>query len=214
MDEQTSTDQPAPAWQEPTLTAQHRAAQHQDRAMQLMPQAAEGVTRRVDQLTPESQSLPTPCTQWSVRDVANHLTYEHRWVPHLLRGERVEDVGDRYDGDLLGDDPAAAWRSALEESLAAWADTPAEQTVHLSYADVPASAYAEEMLADLTVHAWDLARGARLDDRLDPECVEHVLGWAREHADELSGSGVFAPSVDISSDDPQDQLLALLGRRP
>ncbi|HEY0869487.1 MAG TPA: maleylpyruvate isomerase N-terminal domain-containing protein, partial [Acidothermaceae bacterium] len=67
---------------------------------------------KVTAITPDRWLRATPCTDWSVRDVVNHVTSEHLWVPHLLRGETIAQVGSRYDGDVLGDDPVYAWERA------------------------------------------------------------------------------------------------------
>lgn len=68
---------------------------------------------------------------------------------------------------------------------------------------------------DLTVHAWDLARGIKADERLDPELVSDVLAFIEPQVEQLAGSGLFAPPVRVSPDaDPQTRLLALVGRRP
>ena len=182
---------------------------------QLLPVAAARFTEAVHAVSADRWSHSTPCTEWTVRDVVNHLTGEHLWVPHLLRQETVEQVGDRYDGDVLGDDPVAAWDAAIGASLAAWASLASDDLpVHLSYGDQPAGEYAADMLSDLTVHAWDLARGAGIDERLDPGSVAAVLEHVRPHAQMLAGSGMFAPPVEISTDDPQEELIALFGRDP
>jgi uncharacterized protein (TIGR03086 family) len=180
----------------------------------LLPVAAEGFSWRVHAVPPDRWGAPTPATEWTVRDVVNHLVGEHLWAPHLLRGETLEEVGDRYEGDQLGDDPAAAWESAVGRSLRAWAEADDDTPVHTSMGQIPAREYAEQMLLDLTVHAWDLARGAGSDDRLDGTCVRHVLEHVGPQVDALQGSGLFAPPVPTTSQDPQDRLLALLGRDP
>jgi uncharacterized protein (TIGR03086 family) len=183
-------------------------------AISLLPVAADEYGRRVHAVAQESWHAPTPCTEWSVHDVVNHVVGEQLWIAPLLEGRTIAEIGDRYDGDLLGDDPIKAWDVAVETALAAWAATPPSQTVHLSFGDVPTSEYADQMLLDLVVHGWDLSRGADLNDRLDPRTVEHALGYARKHEAEFAASGLFAPSVNIPSTDPQDQLVAMLGRRP
>jgi uncharacterized protein (TIGR03086 family) len=191
------------------------ARQSDDSPAGLIPVAAEGFAWRVHAVAPDAWSARTPAEEWTVRDLVNHLVGEQLWVPHLLRGETLEQVGDRYDGDVVGDDPVAAWDTAADRAVQAWAALDDEQRpVHTSMGPIPAREYGEQMLMDLTVHAWDLARGAGIDDRLDEQCVAHVLGYVRPHIDEWQGFGVFAPPVATDSKDSQDQLLALTGRRP
>jgi uncharacterized protein (TIGR03086 family) len=181
----------------------------------LIPQAAEGFSWRVHAVPGDRWQAPTPLDEWSVRDLVNHLVSEHLWVPHLLRGETLEQVGDRYDGDVVKDDPAAAWEDAIAGSLAAWGAVPADAPpVQTSAGPTPVLEYAEQVLMDLTVHAWDLARGAGLDDRLDAACVEDVLAFVRPRIGEWRGYGIFKDPVPTDSTEPQDQLIALTGRDP
>jgi uncharacterized protein (TIGR03086 family) len=182
-------------------------------AIELLPRAFAAFTDRVNVIPDDRWDAPTPDTEWSVRDLVNHLTSEHLWAPDLLDGITVAEAGDRYSGDVLGDDPKGAWARAQSASQAAWAATRPDRDVHLSFGTVPATEYAEQMLVDLVVHTWDLARGAGLDERLPEDAVQHALDYAREHAEEWRGSGMFADPVPTDSPDPQTQLLALLGRR-
>jgi uncharacterized protein (TIGR03086 family) len=183
-------------------------------AMTLLPAAAEDFGRRAHAVPPDAWDDPTPCADWSVRDVLNHVTGEHLWAPELLGGATTRDVGDRFDGDVLGEDPLATWDRAIYRSLTAWSQVRPEQLVHLSFGDTPARVYAEQMLLDLVVHGWDLARGAGLDERMEPAAVRQALAYAEAHAGGLAGSGLFAEPVPVSSEDPQDRLLGLLGRTP
>ena len=159
---------------------------------------------------------PTPCTEWDVRELVNHLVVEQLWVPPIVAGRTVSDVGDAFDGDQLGADPVAAWDKAAAASGAAFAEPGAlQRTVHLSYGDRPAEGYCAEMTADLLVHSWDLARGIGADEMLDPELVDFVYEQFAPHADALTQSGLFAPSVAVPEGaDRQTRLLALTGRRP
>lgn len=155
----------------------------------------------------------TPCTDWTVRDLVNHMTAEHLWAPRLLAGESIEQVGSAFDGDVLVDDPEAAWESAASSSREAWASVDDQTPVQLSSGRTTAGAYAEEMLLDLTVHAWDLARGTGIDEGQPvASAVLHVLDYARERG--FAGTGPFGPEVKTESSDPEDQLVALLGREP
>jgi uncharacterized protein (TIGR03086 family) len=170
---------------------------------------------RVRAVPEDRWGAPTPCTDWTVRDLVNHVTSEHLWAVPLLRGQTPEQVGDRYDGDLLGQDPAVSWSSAEAASAVAWKVLVSpDQPVTLSYGQTTAGAYAEEMLLDLVVHGWDLARGAGQDEVMDPAAAAHVLAFAEASAEDWKGAGIFADPIETTSTAPQDRLLALLGREP
>ena len=169
---------------------------------------------RVRSVPADRWSSPTPCREWTVRDLVGHVLGEQAWAPALLAGETVEQVGDRFAGDLLGDDPAGAWQRARDAAWAAFdADGALGRTVHLSYGDAGAEHYLREMTADLVVHAWDLSRGAGLPeaDGLDGELV----ALADAMAPQRPVDGLFDPPVDPGRDaDPVRRLVARFGRDP
>jgi uncharacterized protein (TIGR03086 family) len=177
--------------------------------------AIDGFGERVHAVGPDQWDRPTPCGEWDVRALVNHLVVEQLWVPPLLDGLGIDEIGDRFDGDQLGGDPVEAWDAAAGAALAAFAAPDAlEAEVELSYGSQPAPAYLREMTADALVHTWDLARGIGADDTLDPELVELALAWVEDRADELQASGLFDPPVPVPDDaDAQTRLLAALGRR-
>ena len=157
----------------------------------------------------------TPCSDWDVRALVNHLVYEARWAPPLLEGKTIEEVGSKFDGDLLGDDPKQSYDDALA-ALSAAVNAPGalEGDVHLSYGDTPASEYLSQLTGDFVVHAWDLARGIGADDTLDPELVSWVYEQAKPQAEMLAASGMFGEPVDVPDDaDEQTRMLAFFGRR-
>jgi uncharacterized protein (TIGR03086 family) len=169
---------------------------------------------RVARVDEGQWSAATPCAEWRVRDVVNHVTYEQLWAPHLVAGETVEQVGDRYDGDVLGADPLTAARAAADGSLAAFGAADLDASVHLSYADVPCREYLTQMLTDAEVHGWDLATATGQDPTLDPAVVAVLLPVALEQEDLLRGSGMFGELQPVPHDaDEATRLLAVLGRR-
>ena len=160
----------------------------------------------------------TPCAQWDVRTLVHHLLYEQRWVPPMFEGLTIEQVGDRFEGDLMGDD-AFAWpgllASSIEEAHAAVAQPGAlDRTVHLSFGDASGQEYVMQLTADLAIHAWDLARATGQDDTLDPHAVALLLPWTEANADLVAESGMFGPPIDAGPGAPDDvRLLGLLGRK-
>jgi uncharacterized protein (TIGR03086 family) len=168
----------------------------------------------VQQIGPAQWSLPTPCADWDVRALVNHLVGEARWTLPLLAGLSPADVGTELDGDLLGSDPAAAWaqaRAAADEAVAAHGV--ADRTVHLSYGDVPGHEYLSQLAADHLLHAWDLAVAIDADDRLDAGLVEAVGAWFGANEEGYRSAGAVGPRPPVEADDdPQTRLLAAFGR--
>lgn len=159
-------------------------------------------------------TLPTPCDEWDVKALVNHVVGEALWTPPLLSGLQIADVGSRLDGDLLGTDPVGAWNEAYAATTEAVdADGVAERTVHLSFGDTPAEEYLRQLAADYLIHAWDLAVAVGADATLDPEVVAAVAGWFAGVEPHYRAAGIIAPRVGVTSgDDPQTQLLAAFGR--
>lgn len=172
-------------------------------------------TDRVHAVGADRWGAATPCAEWSVRDLVNHLTAEQLWVPPLVAdGRTMAEVGDAFDGDVLGDDPVAAWDRAAAAARAAFAERGAlERTVELSYGATPAAAYCSQMVLDAVVHTWDLSRGIGVNERLPGPLVDFALKEVEPYADSLSLSGLFdAPLKPPPGADTQARLLAMLGR--
>jgi uncharacterized protein (TIGR03086 family) len=187
-----------------------------DDVLELHRRALAEFGRRVHAVGADQWGCPTPCKDWEVRNLVNHLVSEQLWVPPLLAGKRIGDLGAGFaSGDVLGADPVAAWDAAAAAAQSAFGESGAlGRTVHLSYADRPAEEYAREMIFDLVVHSWDLARGISADDSLDPDLVEAVYA-AIEPDTDLTASGLFDEPVPVPADaDEQTKLIAFTGRQP
>jgi uncharacterized protein (TIGR03086 family) len=154
---------------------------------------------------------PTPDSEWSVRDLVAHVVDEQRWVPHLLGGATV--VAARGQLTPLGLDLAAEWQRYSSAATEAWASTPLDRPVHLSYDTVSVVDYLREQVSDVTIHAWDLARANGRDEQLDEGLVEAAWSIFAPQKETLQASGLFASPVPVPDDAPlQTRLLALTGR--
>lgn len=172
---------------------------------------------RVHQVRDDQWDAPTPCEAWTVRDLVGHLTVEQLWVPRLVRdGATIEEVGDEFDGDQLGDDPVGAWDRAAVAAVAAFSEPGAlDRTVHLSSGPSGAGAYCSQMMMDAVVHAWDLSRAIGADEQLPPEAASAALREVEPYADDLASTPMFAdPVPPPPGADDLTRLLCLLGRRP
>lgn len=157
-------------------------------------------------------SRPTPCEGWDVTALVNHVCGEGLWAVPLLEGATIEEVGDRFDGDVLGDEPGASALQAARAADAAVAERlrPGAR-VHLSYGEEDAGEYAMQLAADHLVHGWDLAAATGQDRRLDGELVAAVAGWFAGREEMYRSGGAVGPRV-AADGDAQDQLLAAFGR--
>jgi uncharacterized protein (TIGR03086 family) len=181
--------------------------------VELHHRAIDGFGRRVAAVSEEQWDQPTELPGWDVRTLVNHLVNESKWTAPLLAGSRIEDVGDRFDGDLLGPDPQAAWNDSAAEARAAVTDESLERTVHLSFGDVPGREYLMQLFADYLIHSWDLARATGGDEKLEPDLVEACAQWFSNVEDDYRSAGAIgeAPQVPEGAD-PQTALLARFGR--
>lgn len=159
---------------------------------------------------------PTPCADWNVRELVNHVVAENLWTPPLLEGRSVEEVGEGYDGDVLGDNAQARWDEASSAALqSVQGEGAMERTVHLSFGDVPGKEYASQLFADHLIHSWDLARAIDADDKLDPDLVEACSEWFASMEAIYRAAGAIGERPDVPSGaDSQTRLLATFGRKP
>jgi uncharacterized protein (TIGR03086 family) len=158
----------------------------------------------------------TPCSEYDVRQLVNHIVSGNYWVAPLVEGKSIAAVGDVYEGDVLGDDPLQAYDTSAEQASTAFKRPGAmEAPVAVSYGPVPGEIYAGHRLIDVLIHGWDLAKATGQPTALDPELVDACAQVVEPQKDLLRASGMFGGDVDVTTEaDPQTRLLALLGRRP
>jgi uncharacterized protein (TIGR03086 family) len=152
-----------------------------------------------------------------LRQAINHFAYDDSWVPDMLAGRTMDEVGrDRFDGDLLGSDP----RGNLERIGAAARDaarraTDRDATVHCSYGDVPTWDYFWQLNVARTIGAYDVARHIGVDDAITEELARGMWAGTEPSAEMWRSMGIFRPPVTVSDDASwHNRFLALTGRRP
>ena len=167
------------------------------------------------QIGSDQLDRPTPCGSWDVRTVLNHVVGEALWLPVLLAGHAIAEVGDRFAGDLLGHDPAGSWRAADLAARAAATAVTESQPIGLSYGMVPAGEYLRQVAADHLIHAWDVAQAVGGTSDFPAEVVTSISRWFDGAEDGYRAAGAIGPRVAVDQGaDAQTQLLARFGRRP
>jgi uncharacterized protein (TIGR03086 family) len=146
-------------------------------AVEALGLAKSELTRRLNAITTGDWEKATPCTEWNLRQLVNHVVGVHHRVARLVRGGgRDEYVATRED-DWIGIDHMAAWHAgvrALEEAIsnAGSLDLPVDYRIPMSVRGVIGlTAF------DTAVHAWDMSRAIGFDEQLDDELVQFALGF-------------------------------------
>jgi uncharacterized protein (TIGR03086 family) len=181
--------------------------------------AMDGFAERLGQVGRDQWGLPTPCTEWTVRDLANHLVVGGRMTAMLLHGATAEEVTPLFRADLLGDAPTKAFAASAAEERAAFAEPGSLDRIvhHPGAGDVPGAMLLGFRTGDNLLHTWDLARSVGGDETLDPGAVEVVWAVLEPMAPMIPSIGVFGsgPSGSVGEDARlQTRLLDLSGRRP
>ncbi|MDQ6897960.1 MAG: TIGR03086 family protein [Candidatus Dormibacteraeota bacterium] len=153
----------------------------------------------------------------TLREIINYLAYEDAWVPYMLAGSTMAEVGqDKFQGDLLGDDPKASFAALVAQACAAVQGLDDfQRTVHCSFGDFSAQEYLWQITGFRGMRANDIAKVIGVDPTLPDELVEGLWEQIEPHAEEWRAIGVFGPKVEVAeSATRQDRLLGLTGRQP
>jgi uncharacterized protein (TIGR03086 family) len=162
---------------------------------------------RVQAVSPDAWSSPSPCEGWTARDVVAHVTNNLFGVKAGLSAGAPRQVG-------ADEDIAAAWAEARDGFLGALPGADLSTTLPGPFGPMPAEQLIGRLIAtDVLVHTWDLARATGGDERLDADAVEGAHSGLKPLDAMLRVPGVFGPKVEPPSGaDAQTQLLCFLGR--
>jgi len=179
-------------------------------------QALDATLRIVIDVRADHLDRPTPCDDWDVRELLGHIVGGNHWAKALMDGETIEEVGDRFDGDLLGDDPLGAYGASATEAGEAFAAPGAmEAMAAVSYGPVPGSVYCGHRILDVVLHGWDLATAIGSDATIEPDLVDACWTILEPQLDLLVASGAFGTYTEAAADaDPATRLLLATGRTP
>lgn len=187
--------------------------------------AGAGFERVLRDVRPEQWAWPTPCTEWDVRQLVNHMTRGNLGYLRLLHGGTAADFLRLRDADALGDDPITAYTHSLQECATAFARPCAlRQVLDYPLGRVTGARALAVRTTDSVIHTWDLARATGADETLDPG----LAAWIDDHMEEIYAGLAESPTAPETThrffaapnpDAPhdasrQDHLLTRMGRTP
>jgi uncharacterized protein (TIGR03086 family) len=183
---------------------------------------------RADQLT-----LPSPCVEFSVAGLLDHLVFVLYRVAALGRGDEAFAPNSMTDAVIPHEDFVADWKVAAAAVEDAWSDdAKLSQTVVLPWATMTGAEMLAMYVSEITTHTWDVATATgqhpEWDDavcRLALDAMHRDLPMAdrtpmweefKAHApSNFQFDAPFANAVAVGSDAPLiEQLVAWTGRQP
>jgi|SoiMethySBSTD1v2_1073268.scaffolds.fasta_scaffold02871_11 uncharacterized protein (TIGR03086 family) len=168
----------------------------------------------VDALGPDDLTRPTPCAEWDVRALLNHVLGNNHLYATAVSGAAV-DWAER-DRDRVGDDPAGAYAASAAAVTAAFAAADLGVEVDMPFGRLAAAQAVAVHFVDVLAHGWDLAVGLGRDPGLDPDLAAAAIDIVAFYPPDVFGTPVFfAEQQPCPADAPPDvRLVALLGRTP
>ncbi|MDU0289484.1 TIGR03086 family metal-binding protein [Saccharothrix longispora] len=182
---------------------------------QLISRAVATTVEVVDGIKPDQLGAPTPCTEFDVRALVNHLMH---WAPVLEGAGRKEQVAPPVESDdVTTDDWAAELTARLRATAAAWSTPESwEGATYMGGPDtMPAEVVGGMTLGELVVHTWDLAQATGRTPTWDDEVLEQVHRCLLPTAGMGRDMGIYGPEVPVPDDAPLlHRILGLTGRKP
>jgi uncharacterized protein (TIGR03086 family) len=164
---------------------------------------------------PGQAGRPTPCPDYAVEDLVNHLV---GWVQVFAAGSQGRTPDVDPTAVKAGDDPAAEFRAGAGDLVEGWRTHGADRTVRLTGgSEIPASMVFNMTLMEYFTHGWDLAVATGQDVPFTDEEAEATLAAAQATLPpEYRGAGQsFGEIVPVPDDAPAvDRAVAFLGRTP
>ncbi len=186
-------------------------------ALEMLRLADAGFDLRLRQVGDADWPLPTPCVDWDVYRLVNHVVVGGGRYGRLVRGGSRENFIAERQIDALVDGAIAAWETNASICREAFAESGAlDRIVPFSTGDIPGSRLLSIRVVEVAVHTWDLARALALEESMDPDLAAFSLAAFGANALPRGAGGVpffEEPTTGAASSD-LDRLLRLAGREP
>jgi uncharacterized protein (TIGR03086 family) len=178
-----------------------------------MQETNEVVTRLIAGLSSDDREKSTPCDEWNVHQLIEHMC----GGAHMIAGAMLSEIPPEQMPDLLADGPAAGWSAAAAHLAASVTPANLAATHELPFGPTPGAMAVAVISADHLTHAWDLAKATGQDPQISDELAAFALGaWQPVvPAGERPVGGGFKTEVTVAGGaSALDQLVAYTGRQP
>jgi uncharacterized protein (TIGR03086 family) len=167
--------------------------------------ALEEADRHVGRIGPDQWTNATPCDEWDVRTLLNHVVDTQRYFVDAARGKEASPPSPNPP-DVVGDDPVGAFERARSDTFTTFSQPGVIDKTGPSLGIA---------FSDLLLHTWDLAKATGQDTTMPDGLADAAYGLIHGKVTEEQRKGLFKPEVQVGADaSPQQRLLAYTGRDP
>jgi len=158
---------------------------------------------------PDQLDGPTPCSEWTVRDLMAHLI-------GVVDGLGASAAGRTPTPFELGADPAGQFDAIAATAITAWrAPGVLARVLESPAGAVPGHVLAGINLLDTATHAWDLATATGQPAMLPVDVATAALEASHAIVNDDLRAGRFGPEVVVPDGaDATARLVGFLGRTP
>jgi uncharacterized protein (TIGR03086 family) len=176
---------------------------------EVLEHAFQGAHRVIAGVTPDQYGNATPCPEWTVRDLMEHMI-------GVVAGIGAAAAGSAPEPFALATDPAAQFADVASATLTAWrADGVMDRIVDGGAGPMPGQVLAGINLLDTATHTWDLATATGQDATLPDDVAVAALDASRAIVSAEIRPGRFGAEVSCDpAADATARLVAFLGRTP
>lgn len=178
--------------------------------------AAAGFARVLARMRPAQLSAPTPCPEWDVRQLVNHMTRGNLNYALLASGGSGSEFLALRDRDALGGEVLIAYGNSVRECAASFRGPGVlDRVLDYPLGKVTGRQALAVRTADSVIHTWDLARALGVADTLDPALITWILTDLPAIYAGLDAAAFFGPPLPAAeTDSDQERLLRRFGRTP
>ncbi|SDG10980.1 TIGR03086 family protein [Lentzea fradiae] len=177
--------------------------------------ATDRLAEVVRNVTDGDLKAPTPCPDYTVGDLLDHVNGLAHAFTMAARKTPVEGAASG-DAARLPLDFRESVPRRLDELARAFREPSAwEGMTAAGGVDLPGEVAAAVALDEVVLHGWDLARATGQDFAVDEDLLQVVHGFVSSIGPDDRDGSLFGAAVEVGSDaSPLDRVLGLSGRDP
>jgi uncharacterized protein (TIGR03086 family) len=166
----------------------------------------------VNGVSTDQLSQPTPCTEFDVRALLNHMLGGLEMLRTAASGGKAVPP----EGDQFGPNPGHDYDERRAKLLdVVRGEGALDRNWEMSFGSIPGSIMAGIAFMEHLTHGWDLAKATGQDTSIPDDLVEECLAVVTPMENMLRSPGVCGPRVDVPAGAPRlDQLIGFMGRQP